>query len=221
MNYLPINIFMATLSLLSGFLYSVIPIKRLARGELAFHYVILSCLWASLCFIFILRLFFNKSSTRFTKTTKSAKKIYTKYLSTLIEIINTALFIFVLSLVFWIFKRGYDSSFCYVIIIVYGLFHLLVSVITPKMINPISKEDPLYFSIAANRRFDETVIKVIYYLILLLPSFVGSFVFMSLTNMLPHLSSLGLIIAVIAGLILVVISCVLNRLLLEREYKRR
>ena len=221
MNYLPINIFMATLSLLSGFLYSVIPIKRLARGELAFHYVILSCLWASLCFIFILRLFFNKSSTRFTKTTKSAKKIYTKYLSTLIEIINTALFIFVLSLVFWIYKRGYDSSFCYVIIIVYGLFHLLVSVITPKLIIPISKEDPLYFSIAVSRRFDETGVKVIYYLILLLPSFVGSFVFMSLTNMLPHLSSLGLIIAVIAGLILVVISCVLNRLLLEREYKRR
>ena len=96
MNYLPINVFMATLSLLSGFLYSVIPIKRLARGELAFHYVILSCLWASLCFFFILRLFFNKSSTRFIKTTKSTKKIYTKYLSALIEIINTALFVFVL-----------------------------------------------------------------------------------------------------------------------------
>ena len=43
MNYLPFNIFMATLSLLSGFLYSVIPVKRLARGEFAFHYVILSC----------------------------------------------------------------------------------------------------------------------------------------------------------------------------------
>ncbi|MBS7266226.1 MAG: hypothetical protein KIG83_07105 [Treponema sp.] len=125
-----------------------------------------------------------------------------------------------LSLVFWIYKRGYDSSFCYVIIIVYGLFHLLVSVITPKLIIPISKEDPLYFSIAASRRFDETGVKVIYYLILLLPSFVGSFVFMPLTNMLPHLSSSGLIIAVIAGLILVVISCLLNRLLLEREYKR-
>ncbi len=221
MNYLPINIFMATLSLLSGFLYSVIPIKRLARGELAFHYVILSCLWASLCFIFILRLFFNKESSRFIKTTRTTKKIYTKYLSALIEIINTALFIFVLSLVFWSFKRGYDSSFCYVIIIVYGLFHLLVSVITPKLINPISKEDPLYFSIAANRRFDETGIKVIYYLILLLPSFVGSFVFMSLSNMLPYLSSSGLTVAVIAGLILVVISCVLNRLLLEGEYKRR
>ena len=221
MNYLPINIFMAALSLLSGFLYSVIPIKRLARGELAFHYVILSCLWASLCFIFILRLFFNKSSTRFTKTTKSTKKIYTKYLSTLIEIINTALFVFVLGLVFWSLKRGFDYSFCYVIIIVYGLFHLLVSVITPKLIRPISKEDPLYFSIAASRRFDESAIKVIYYLILLLPSFVGSFVFMPLSNMLPPLSSSGLTLAVIAGLILVVISCVLNRALLEGEYKRR
>ena len=221
MNYLPFNIFMATLSLLSGFLYSVIPVKRLARGEFAFHYVILSCLWASLCFIFILRLFFNKGSTRFTKTTKSAKKIYTKYLSTLIEIINTALFVFVLGLVFWSFKRGFDSSFCYVIIIVYGLFHLLVSVITPKMINPISKEDPLYFSIAANRRFDETGVKVIYYLILLLPSFVGSFVFMPLSDMLPPLGSSGLTVAVIAGLVLVVISCVLNRALLEGEYKRR
>ena len=221
MNYLPFNIFMATLSLLSGFLYSVIPVKRLARGEFAFHYVILSCLWASLCFIFILRLFFNKSSTRFTKTTKSAKKIYTKYLSVLIEIINTALFVFVLGLVFWSFKRGYDSSFCYVIIIVYGLFHLLVSVITPKLIRPISKEDPLYFSIAANRRFDETGVKVIYYLILLLPSFVGSFVFMPLSDMLPPLGSSGLTVAVIAGLVLVVVSCVMNRALLEGEYKRR
>ena len=221
MNYLPFNIFMATLSLLSGFLYSVIPVKRLARGEFAFHYVILSCLWASLCFIFILRLFFNKRSTRFIKTTKTIKKIYTKYLSALIEIINTALFVFVLGLVFWSFKRGFDSSFCYVIIIVYGLFHLLVSVITPKFIWPISKEDPLYFSIAASRRFDESAIKVIYYLILLLPSFVGSFVFMPLSNMLPPLSSSGLTLAVIAGLILVVISCVLNRALLEGEYKRR
>ena len=221
MNYLPFNIFMATLSLLSGFLYSVIPVKRLARGEFAFHYVILSCLWASLCFIFILRLFFNKGSTRFIKTTKSTKKIYTKYLSVLIEIINTALFVFVLGLVFWSFKRGFDSSFCYVIIIVYGLFHLLVSVITPKLIRPISKEDPLYFSVAVSRRFDESAIKVIYYLILLLSSFVGSFVFMPLSKMLPPLSSLGLTFAFIVGLVLVVVSCVLNRLLLEGEYKRR
>lgn len=221
MNYLPFNIFMAALSLLSGFLYSFIPIKRLARGELAFHYVILSCLWASLCFFFILRLFFNKDSTRFVKTTKKSKKIYTKNLSALIEVINTALFVFVLGSVFWSFKRGFASSFCYVIIIVYGLFHLLVSVITPKLISPISKEDPLYFSIASVRRFDETGVKVVCYLILLLPSLAGSFIVIPLSNMLPSLSSTGLTLALIAGLVLILVSCVLNRLLLEGEYKRR
>ena len=218
MNFAPYNIFIGVLAFINCFLYSFIPLKRLLRSEVSFNNIGLSCVWGAVCFFYILRLFFNKTSSRFARTVKSAKLIYTRNVSVLIELVNTAIYVFVFLGVIVIFNKGCTSSLAYVMILVYSVFHLLVSVITPRIIKLVSYEGPLFMSLTAATKLDDLMRKIFWCLFMIIPGLISSFIAKPLAENLPPLSIQGLSFAAGISIIVIVISCILNRFLIERGY---
>ena len=221
MNFAPYNIFIGVLAFTNCFLYSFIPLKRLLRSEVSFNNIGLSCVWGAVGFFYILRLFFNKNSSRFARTVKSAKLIYTRNVSALIELLNTTVLVSVLVGVAVIFKKGCTSSYAYVMILVYLVFHLLVSVVTPRIIKLVSYEGPLFLSLTAATKLDDLMRKVFWCLFMIIPGLLSSFIAKPLAENLPSLTTNGLLLATGLSVIVIIISCVLNGLLIERGYSRR
>lgn len=113
--------------------------------------------WLLGCYIFFIRLFFNRSTPRFSKTLPCTKKLYTRNISILFELLNTLNLL--IGVIIWIilyrFPTEKTNLECFPILFLLScVMHMLFSVLIPFTVKVIKQENKTNIEYSGLKNFN-------------------------------------------------------------------
>lgn len=213
-----INFINMCLFMFNALLFQFTGGLRLVWEESPVH-VLLSFLWLEGVFLYFLRLYYNQTSLRFSKTLPCTKKLYTKYISICFEVLN--LIPLIEWLILWgIFRSlGNDVSKFGIMFLFLCVVHLILSVGMPFTTIILSQEKKI--NMYSGMQKLGTAIKLLIYEFSLFGGFGGLFLLSNflMKNVADYFSDItGWLICICVFIIIT--SCILNRVMFNKIYKK-
>lgn len=218
-NPIKMHIFGFIVFILYAVLFVIIGLLRKTDElNLGAFWIGMCIYWSGSC-LFFLRIFYGRENPRFSKTLPCSKKMYTKNISVIFELISSLVIIAYLTTWFILYNQGKQKEFVSLLFFMTCIIHFLISIFCPLVVKDIYKER--WSKYGNNRIGKENLSFIIKYF-----TFVGIFVVfdylfhIAVKNNLVFLFSTGPVYWGICIFILAA-SFVCNRLLFNRAYKRR
>lgn len=196
----------------------IIMIRKIDELNLGIFWINMCVFWSGSC-LYFLRIFYGRDNPRFSKTLPCSKKIYTRNISVLFELINSLVIIAYLITWFIFYNQGKQKEFVSLLFFMTCIIHFLISLFCPLMVKEIYKER--WSKYGNNRIGKDNISFLMEYFVLVGIFVVFDYLFhIAVKNNLVFLFSTGPVYWGTCVFILAA-SFVCNRLLFNRAYKRR
>ncbi len=221
-----INAMMVFVGFFNSICFMIVSLKQLAikntnisNSFFPSYNVCVVLIMLTCCYVAFFRLFYNRTSPRFSKTLPCSKKLYTVKLSFLFECIITTVLIFTIAGTFFCYHRGYNSPMFYLLIIFFLFIHFSVSLFYPITVRFFNGEQHIYWFNLKGKISSQAIFIFSFFVLNILPSILLNYFAKPLCDFFGPLSLQGLTTISIISLFVIIVSSTLNKLMFTYSYR--